>query len=97
MFGGVRDRDHGDDVGVVGKMRDGQTRGESGDAATPGAADFLLGAAHLGEADGAERVAAVEELGAPARAVVVEADLAFQRGVLGKSLHGGLGRWKLMK
>lgn len=72
-------------------MRNGQAGREFGDAAAPGTADLLLGAAHLGEADGAEGVAAVQQFGASARAVVVEANLAFQHRVLGKSLHGGRG------
>lgn len=75
---GVRDGDDGDDVRVVRELGDGQARRELGDAATPGTADLLLAAAHLGQTHGAARVTAVQEFGPPAGAVVVKADLALQ-------------------
>lgn len=84
---GVRDGDDGDDVRVVRELGDGQAGGQFGDAAAPGAADLFLAAAHLGQTHRAARVTAVQELGPPPGTVVVEADLALQKRILGKSLH----------
>lgn len=86
VLGGVWDGDHSDDIRVVWELGHGPARRESGDAAAPGAAD-VLAAAHLRQADGAAGVLAVQQLGPPPGAVVVEADLALQRRVLRESLH----------
>lgn len=87
MLGGMRDGDDGDDVRIVWELGDGQARWEFGDATTPGTADLLLAAAHLGQTHGAARVSTVQEFGPSARTVIVKADLALQNGILGKSLH----------
>lgn len=87
VVGGVWDGNHGDDIRVVRELGHGPARRESGDAAAPWAADVLLAAAHLRQTDGAAGVLAVQQLGPPPGAVVVEADLALQRRVLRKSLH----------
>lgn len=90
---GVRDGDDSDDVRVVGKLGDRQARRQLGDATAPRTTNLLLAAAHLGQTHRAARVAAVQEFGPPAGAVVVEADLALQNGILGKSLHFAKVRW----
>lgn len=89
VLGGVRDGDDGNDVRVIGELGDGQAGREFGDATAPGAADLFLAGPHLGQAHGAARVSAVQQLGPPPRAVVVKTDLTLQDGVLRErqSLH----------
>lgn len=89
VLGGVGDGDDGDHLGVIRQLRHGVARRQLGDAAAPGTPQVLLAGPHLLQAHRAARVLAVQQLGPPARAVVVEADLALQQGVLGQRLHGG--------
>lgn len=77
------DGDDGDHLGVVGQLGHRVPRRQLGDATAPGAAQVLLAGPHLLQAHGAAGVFAVQQLGPPAGAVVVEANLALQQRVLG--------------
>lgn len=92
VLGGVGDGDDAQHLGVVRQLRHREARGQLGGAPAPGAAHVLLARPHLLQAHGAAGVPAVQQLGPPPGAVVVEADLALQQRVLRGRLHGERGR-----
>lgn len=92
VLGGVRDGNDAQHLGVVRQLRHREARGQLGGAPAPGAAHVLLARPHLLQAQGAARVPAVQQLGPPPGAVLVEADLALQQRVLRGRLHGERGR-----
>ena len=88
VLGGVWDGNDPQHLGVVRQLRHREARGQPGGAPAPGAPHVLLARPHLLQAHGAAGVPAVQQLGPPPGAVVIETDLALQQRVLRERLHG---------